>query len=782
MYARALTLERPFPRLDQASNPSLEWPLGDVPYLLGGRFMAFLQARHGEAAVAGFLHDQGSQLWPYAPSWAGRRWFGGETFPELWEAYRRSEEAHFAAQLAEVRERPVTHPTRLTTRGGLVAGPTWSPDGRFIAYLERSLDRRPGVRRLSPEGRDLGLVTTVDANGALTLRSPREAVVAIGEVWREFRVYDDLWSVDLETGAARRLTDGARATDPALTPDGATLVYARRTGGGAMALVRRPLDGGDEQVLYARPGAQVFSPAVSPDGRRVAFELHQDGRRDLAIWEDGAVRRITDDDALDTGPAWTPDGRYLIFASDRTGIFDLYAWEAATGVVRQVTNVETGAFQPSVSPDGRTILFVGYSRDGYDLATVPFDPSTWLDAPEGPPAPAPSPRPEIPPLPSHPYRAVDTLRPTWWLPLWGGDGAGTVLGAMTGGGDVLGHHAYLLQTWWSLEARELGYSASYLGGWSWPRVDLSSSRYVDSAGGPRGLELVSTPLDAGLDLAFQRLAGTLSLRLGWSGTRYDVLGEPRKAPIRELVEFADGYLSELAFQAVYSDARRFVRSISPEEGRVVSLSLRAADPSLGSDFVLARARAAVSQYLRVPGTSHVVLALRAAGGVADGSIGGRAPFKLGGASTVDPLSLVLGAAAGAVTVTPDQLRGYPYGWLRGSGYLLGNLELRFPLASPERGHSTWPLFLRRVHGSVFVDAGDAFDLPGELPFAGHDLHLRELRFGAGAELSLELVLGYALRTDLRIGVARALGRPLDGVWREPGADAVNVYVSLGESF
>ena len=65
---------------------------------------------------------------------------------------------------------------------------------------------------------------------------------------------------------------------------------------------------------------------------------------------------------------------------------------------------------------------------------------------------------------------------------------------------------------------------------------------------------------------------------------------------------------------------------------------------------------------------------------------------------------------------------------------------------------------------------------------GHDLHLRDLRVGAGAELKRELVLGYYLRTDLRLGVARALGRPLHGVWSEPGTDQVNVYVSLGESF
>ena len=54
MYARALALDGPFPDLAQASNPSLDWPVGNLPYLLGGRFVAFLEARHGPEALAGF--------------------------------------------------------------------------------------------------------------------------------------------------------------------------------------------------------------------------------------------------------------------------------------------------------------------------------------------------------------------------------------------------------------------------------------------------------------------------------------------------------------------------------------------------------------------------------------------------------------------------------------------------------------------------------------------------------------------------------------------------------
>ena len=63
----------------------------------------------------------------------------------------------------------------------------------------------------------------------------------------------------------------------------------------------------------------------------------------------------------------------------------------------------------------------------------------------------------------------------------------------------------------------------------------------------------------------------------------------------------------------------------------------------------------------------------------------------------------------------------------------------------------------------------------------------ELRFGTGAELRLEVVLGYYIRTDVRIGVARALGALLDGgraADREIGIpdDPAVVYLTVGSSF
>ena len=781
MYARALTVEPPgLPSLAQASNQYLRWPRGNVPYLLGGRFMAFLEARSGAGAVRGFLADQGAQLWPYAPSFQAERWFGAD-LPTLWEAFRAELEARYADQLAHVRTRPVTRATRLTSRGALVQQPRWTPDGQALVFLDRGLDERPGLRRVTAGGRDLGRLVTVDWNGAFDLRSAREAVVAKGQVWHEYRVYDDLYVVDLATGEERRLSDGERATDPSLTGDGSAVVYVARIGGGEMALRRRLLSGGPPETLLTRPGAQLYQPAPSPDGRRIAFSLQEGGRRDLALWQDGQVVRVTDDDALDLDPAWTPDGRHLLFSSDRGGLHNLYAWEVETGVLRQVTNVETGAFEPAVSPDGRTIAFTGYSRAGYDLFTLPFDPAAWLEPEPAPPAPPPAPVADAPELLARPYAAAETLGPTFLLPYWGADPAGTIVGVFTAGSDAVGRHAWQGQAWMSPSAGTMGYAASYVGGWSWPSLDLFSERFVDgSPGFPSRLMALWTPLSGGATFTVTRLERAFALRLGWSATRYDSLSAPGPATgIPPAYLFDDGLLSEATFGAAYRDGRRFANSVSTEEGRSLSLRFRVAAPATGSDYELWRARAAWAEYLRVPGTRHAVLAARLSGALGRGSLGGSPPFSLGGLTQPNVIDLFL-----LQTFSPsDQLRGYPAGALAGNGIALLNLELRFPILEPEAGHATWPLFLRRVNGAVFVDAGEAFVAGTERGYAGRGFNWDRLRVGAGAELRLETVIAYWLVTDLRLGVARGLGRPFGHL--SPGQDPLaewQVYATYGPSF
>jgi Tol biopolymer transport system component len=797
MYARALTLEPPgLPGLEVVTNQPLEWPRGNDPYLLGGRFVQFLLQRNGQEALRHVVADQGGQIIPWAPNWAAERWLGAD-FPALWQEFRASLERRYQAQLAAIRARPVTQPKWLTHRGGTVSRPRWTPDGAALVYLDHGPEERGGLRRVTADGVEQGRVLPVDLHGAFALRSADEAVVSKGQVWHEFRVYDDLWLADLRRGTERRLTDGERATDPDLVPDGSAVVYVARSGGGELELRRRLVAGGPAERLLWRPGTQLYDPAVASDGRRIALSVKEGGRRDLWLLESEQVTRLTDDDAIDMQPAWTPDGRWLLFASDRGGVFNLHAWSSETGVIRQVTNVESGAMDPAVSPDGRTIAFVGYGRTGYDLATIPFDPSTWLDeapaaaaAPPSidlqvtPPPPidlqATPPPPTSAPYPATPY-SPSTALPTFWLPVWAYDSTGTTLGAFTTSADVVGLHTWQAQGWWSQGFGTFGYAASYVGGWSWPALDLLSERVLGGSPGYPARDMSEwTPLAGGLTFSFTQLERALQLRLGWSATRYQTLGDPgSSAGIPPEYLFADGTLSEAALGIAYSDARRYTWSISSEEGRQLSLRLRLAGKETGSDYTLWRARAAWSEYLRLPGTRHVVVATRLSGALGHGSLGGSPPFTLGGVSSANLVDLFLLQTFSA----SDQLRGYPAGGQAGNGIALANLELRFPLATPEVGHSTWPLFLRRVHGAVFADLGEAFVHGEERGYTGSDFRWDRLRLGVGAELRLELVMAYWLVGDLRLGVARGLGRPFRG--ESPSQDPLaelQWYVTFGPSF
>lgn len=777
MYARALVMEPPgFPSLPAATHPSLDPPTGDVPYLLGGKLMELLHRRGGDAAVARFVADTGRRAWPWAPSRSARVAFG-KGFPALWSELRAELASRYGAQLAEVRRRPVTAPTRLTRRGAGMENPRWTGDAG-LAWLDHSLDERSGIRRVTKDGADLGLAWPLDGTGSFALRSPNEAIVSAGEVFREFRYYEDLWRVDLQTGEGSRLTHGERATDPELLPGADEVIYVARTAGGEMELRRRPLAGGPAVTLLARPGAQLHSPRLSPDGRRIAFELHEGGRRDLALLEDGAVTRVTDDDALDLDPAWSPDGRWLLFASDRGGIFNVYA-RGDDGTIRQVTNVESGALEPEPSPDGRTLAFVTYSREGYDLATLPFDPATWLD-----PLPAPEPPPfepaaDGPPLASRPYSPLQTLYPRWWLPLVGADAAGTTWGLMTGGVDVLGRHGWAFQGWYSPEAERLGYYAAYQGGWSWPLVDARSWLTVtESPGLPWRLEEEWTPFAPGVTFTRTRLVSQLFARVGWIGTRFRSLGSEPAATVPSSLAFEDGFLSAATLAAGWRLGSPYPRSISTEQGAIALLDLQVGTAELGSDYETSRARGVLAGFLRIPGTRHAVVAGRLAGGAALGTLGGRSPFRLGGLSMVE--------AGGAATTAfpfggPDQLRGYRAESLSGNAFVLGNVEARFPLARPELGRTTWPLFLRRLHGAVFLDAGDAFELEGGSEVRSHPIDWDTVRFGAGAELRLELFLAYYLPVELRWGVARGLGALLGGPTDDPAA-TTQLYVTVGPSF
>ena len=116
------------------------------------------------------------------------------------------------------------------------------------------------------------------------------------------------------------------------------------------------------QRLTFEPGLQT-DPAVSPDGRLLAYSSNQTGNLDIWVRQvdgGGDPIQLTNDPADDTQPDWAPDGQWIAFRSERTWI-DAASRRSVGGVFRvsmadrRVQRISEAGDRLRVSPDGRHI-------------------------------------------------------------------------------------------------------------------------------------------------------------------------------------------------------------------------------------------------------------------------------------------------------------------------------------------------------------------------------------------------------------------------------------------
>ena len=110
---------------------------------------------------------------------------------------------------------------------------------------------------------------------------------------------------------------------------------------------------------------RIGSPAISPDGQRVAYTVREtnwdENAYETEIWladaGSGAVRQLTNAKKSSSQPAWSPDGRTLGFVSDRTDKRQVYLIDPDGGEAEVLTAQEDGVSGFLWSPDGKQIAF-----------------------------------------------------------------------------------------------------------------------------------------------------------------------------------------------------------------------------------------------------------------------------------------------------------------------------------------------------------------------------------------------------------------------------------------
>jgi hypothetical protein len=771
MVLRMAVLGGAAPSLDQLSGISWHWPQGSVPYLFGGRFLDYLVRRFGEEALRDVSYDYGGRLFPWALNLSLER-ATGVTYPVLWSDFLWSLRRRFDETLADVEVRGRIEGRRLTESGQSLGAPRIAADGT-VYYAVTPIGEHAQLVARRPDGTESTLAWVQSGSQLALEPDGRHAIVAQLDAVGPYLVLNDLHRVALDDGDSERLSDGLRARDPDVSPDGRSVVFARDHGV-VSAVALAPLDDVDGARNLFEPGGHVWGPRFSPDGSRVVVAASTlGGARDIFSIDiaTGAATRLTDDRALDGGPVFSLDGRFVLFHSDRDGIYNLYAVPAGGGPVRRLTRVLGGAFHPEPAPDGR-VLYRTYGPTGFDLAELDRVDLEALPAAEAPRSSdgAPVERATVDVYPSDAYSPLATLWPRAWTPLTTVDTRGATVGAAIAGNDALGRHAYLLSAWWGITSQFLGFVASYANRTFHPGVQVELGRSLGFANVPYRRNGRAFPVEE--EVWAGRLGTTwpLYLRRDWFvglGTSWEITNRtPRQelvfAPDDRAPQFPDeGRFAAARVSLVLTNAQSYLGSISPEHGGRTTLSVRVEDPYLGSDYSAVSGTLDHVQYVENPWLERHVLALKLGGGLGDSNYRRRRLFGIGGLQTRDVVLDLLGGLLGSA----GGLRGFPAVPFVGDALVNGSIEYRVPLFDVESGYETLPIYVRALHAAAFVDGAAIADRPEDLAGLQH--------YSAGVELRLSFVLGDALPSGVRLGFGQGLG---------DDADVRGGYLVLGQAF
>ena len=110
---------------------------------------------------------------------------------------------------------------------------------------------------------------------------------------------------------------------------------------------------------------RVGSPAISPDGKLVAYTVREvnweENAYETEIWiadvAAGTTRQLTNAKKSSASPKWSPDGARIAFASDRSDKQQIWLIRPSFGEAEQLTHENEGLGAFAWSPDGRQIAF-----------------------------------------------------------------------------------------------------------------------------------------------------------------------------------------------------------------------------------------------------------------------------------------------------------------------------------------------------------------------------------------------------------------------------------------
>ncbi len=193
--------------------------------------------------------------------------------------------------------------------------------------------------------------------------------------FRNYQGYTQIVRSSLQGGDDVVVVEGERSpsfealhaldTKPAVSADGRRLAFSAKRAGRDHLYIWDLCQGREERRFSFDEVVAISSPSWSPDGRRLVFSgAHKGGIADLYVVDtvDGSLQALTSDIYHDRDPDWSADGSRIAFSSDRweggrRGFYNLFLYEVEERQVLPLTRGWHNDLQPAWSPGGQSLVF-----------------------------------------------------------------------------------------------------------------------------------------------------------------------------------------------------------------------------------------------------------------------------------------------------------------------------------------------------------------------------------------------------------------------------------------